>query len=724
MAGLGGSIASGIESGFGIAMRGRQQALAEEDRTRRQRLEDEAIGIQREDRSRKLAMEDEDRALNAINDEYEQMRLQGEGLLKQYGGAPPPEIATPYTQRFETLSRTRNDMLRKRYEPIVQRREQEARDLASRLETGQVRFEDVPDRQFYDALVASTRRDPADFVSPDGKAPSRVGQAATDIRTGIETGNEGMVLRGANVLFEPELKVGVGDTGRHGGKIVGKRIVKFIPAPDDPSQLLPVLRVYTSDGKVDTAGEAKRMELIRQEDPDAPDGATGYYLAPVTEDRTPYGNPKPLDMQKAMDYAARAETLSAFLARPEARAKYERGAKEAGPAGGGDFLSAFYGVKGKIPAKSPVEFKAVKPGERLVGIDTATGKPTGQVIEGPKKEEKRVGLAAQIDAVREFAEKEGIDDLGEAAKRMQDMGLLRAPKVGKGAGAGGGAGGGKAPNMDLTGEEFLATLSKTDRVTVKGLADGSIKPDSISTKGGRREQMLAWAKQYKGDANLTGRSTKGTTLPAKQMGLLTEARSNAGTLGSLAESFKSDYASKGVLGLGADLSLRGKSVLGTDKESVNWWKNYRKMAELVERHEMFGAALTATERQSWQSADIDPSMDADVIQTNLATRAAIAKKVLENTAQDLIDAGYDEQAIRKIGGRDAAMPVDAGTGAPKQPGLQKPAPAGAAPAAVKPNPAVAPFRLPADQKAAEAAYARLAPGTRYIAPDGSQRVKQ
>ena len=52
---------------------------------------------------------------------------------------------------------------------------------------------------------------------------------------------------------------------------------------------------------------------------------------------------------------------------------------------GDDFEKAFYAVRGKMPAKVGIEYKAVSPGQRLVGLDKTTGKPTGDVIEGDRK---------------------------------------------------------------------------------------------------------------------------------------------------------------------------------------------------------------------------------------------------------------------------------------------------------------------------------------------------
>lgn len=156
-------------------------------------------------------------------------------------------------------------------------------------------------------------------------------------------------------------------------------------------------------------------------------------------------------------------------------------------------------------------------------------------------------------------------------------------------------------------------------------------------------------------------------LPSKVVTELKDARENAAAMDALASTFKPEFAGKGVLGLGADMQVGASANLGVDKGTVDWWKNYRKQAELVERHAMFGASLTQGEQAAWRSADISPGMDPKVVQKNLATRQRLAKRVLENTVADMSDAGYDPKRVQAIGGRQgsaSALAGDAPVGIP------------------------------------------------------------
>jgi len=104
-----------------------------------------------------------------------------------------------------------------------------------------------------------------------------------------------------------------------------------------------------------------------------------------------------------------------------------------------------------------------------------------------------------------------------------------APKAGKGGGGGGGgAGGGSLAG--LSGQDLLDRLPPQDAEIVKGLADGSIRPQDVSTAKGRRERMLALVKQYNPDAKP---GAKAAQLPTSALKLEQEAREAVGTFAPL-----------------------------------------------------------------------------------------------------------------------------------------------------------------------------------------------
>lgn len=192
------------------------------------------------------------------------------------------------------------------------------------------------------------------------------------------------------------------------------------------------------------------------------------------------------------------------------------------------------------------------------------------------------------------------------------------------------------------GQDITAETSRANNAATNARLAADRRARDIAEQTDRRMRELA---ENKGAAK---------PIPARVVQDLQDARDSAATMDALGAEFKDEYAGKGVIGVGSDLQLDIASRLGVDKGSVLWWKDYRKMVELVERHAKFGASLSKAEQASWRSADINPGMDAEIIKKNLATRSSIAKKVLENTAQDAIDSGHAEDRVQAIANRTGA----------------------------------------------------------------------
>lgn len=240
-----------------------------------------------------------------------------------------------------------------------------------------------------------------------------------------------------------------------------------------------------------------------------------------------------------------------------------------------------------------------------------------------------------------------------------------------------------ARGHDLTDQRARETLSKPYEVTDPDTGQPVLVQQGADGKPRRVEGY--------------GPKGGGKPLPQAALKQITEVRDNAVTIDRLASSFKPEFAGKGVLGIGADTQLDVSGRLGADKDSVEWWKNYRKESELVERHAMFGAALSQGEQASWRSADIGPGMDAEVIKRNLATRKKLAQLVLDNARQDLIDAGHNPERINAIANRT--------------PGGTQTTTSTTAPTAT------------VHRVTNAADYAKVPPGEAYVAPDGQTRRK-
>ena len=580
---IGEGAARGLEAGFGMG----QAYLSRRDQEEQRRLQREQMAADRAEqtaerdfqRSRlmsqdaRLAKQDlrqatmDERQQNmdaeaALDAEFKDLQGEGRGLFEQYGDMSkiPQDVADSYTLRVKDTRGRLSEARAKRYAPLVEAERQKAGQLWSRIQTGEIPIEQVPDDQLVSSLTALTRRDVTDFLpvsqteGVDGGL-SPIQRAGQDFMTGAQSGNDEMMLGAANVLFKPELMTGVGGPGRDGSEILSKKIVQLIPHPNDPTHFTPLLEVK-----------------VRRED-----GKVGTYRAPVTENRSsdPNDNIKTLSIQDGLERVGQLTTLAQTLNQRGILAKIAKGINDAGE-GPKNFLEAYYATGGQKPKAEKVD----------VGHFEDFGGYKVHYL--PDGREVRINKTAP-------PKEHGGDNGGETGAVLRNLDAARKQGV-------------------ITDEEY--TKRRRD------LALGTDKP----------------AKPEK-------------PMPQTVVKQIQESRDNATAINSLTDTFKPEYGSKGVLGVGADMSMGAKGVLGMDKDAVDWWKNYRKQAELVERHAMFGASLTPGEQASWRSADISPGMDPDVIKRNLQTRAGIARDVANNTRDDLIDAGYGEERVQGIAGR-------------------------------------------------------------------------
>ncbi len=227
-----------------------------------------------------------------------------------------------------------------------------------------------------------------------------------------------------------------------------------------------------------------------------PNGSTGSYHAPMTTDGTPDGPIHPgINISDAMNHMGQLGTLEALANTPGMRAKIEQGIKDLGP-NITDFTSAYAAMHGdpnalNAPgAKDPTTLKIAAVTTFMNDYNVKhpsapiTFAEAMQQVEG-KSERPAGGLAGRAADLHDAAVKDGISDKDEATK-WQGLGLLPTP-----ASASGTAGLGDAAN--LTGPALLATLDPNDQATVKGLLDGTIKPETISIRNNHRQNMVAIA---------------------------------------------------------------------------------------------------------------------------------------------------------------------------------------------------------------------------------------
>lgn len=142
-------------------------------------------------------------------------------------------------------------------------------------------------------------------------------------------------------------------------------------------------------------------------------------------------------------------------------------------------------------------------------------------------------------------------------------------------------------------------------------------------------------------------------VPDKIIATLRDAQNKSDFTAQAASTFKPEFGGMGGL---------AKSTMGTwlggNTEAANWWKDYAKNTQLIERHAMFGSALTASEKSAWRDADIAPGMSPRLIQENLTKRQALSSKMYGRMRDQYSKSGYNvDDAFPAEGVAPAAAPA-------------------------------------------------------------------
>lgn len=313
-------LARGIIAGTEMGLRVRREGLLEDQVKRRNALEDEELAWKRSDRERKLKQDEEDRAytegerfLRSVEEEYKQTTAAMQAAAQRYGNNVPPEVAQPLTQQFQEVNQRRHAARQKLYGPVIEKEKRKARDIFTGLSNGTLDISKVPDAEFAMAILAGTEFDPRLFLrGPDGE--SQIGRGIKLVTQGIENKDNDSTVEGANILYGPSLKVGVGGEGPQGTEIVSKRISRIIPAPGGNGRFIPAMSIKVRD--------PWGRPLEKDE-----------YTAPPTAERdlNPKGRVLDLDVKEQMDRMGRLGVVEQLLNTPEGRAKIERGLQALGP---------------------------------------------------------------------------------------------------------------------------------------------------------------------------------------------------------------------------------------------------------------------------------------------------------------------------------------------------------------------------------------------------------
>ncbi len=530
---VGGAIAEGLESGLriGTGLVDRQRNIKRQDEADQMAREDRALGL--EDRQRRIARETRADGLSAIDAQMATLKAEGAALGE---GATPAQKAQ-LAQRFDTLSSARQRALVAAGGYDFEAEDREARSDIEVLKAGQ--GASLPPARRVRAITAATGRDISDFRRVGG-APSRIGQAIQDFSGGLTEADNDRMLAGANVLFASDLAKGVGTDSPYGGKIVGKQFVAFDPDPNSPPdapRVIPRLKVYVNDGKARSPADVKKIEQLRAADPNAPAEATGYYFAPVTEDRSssPDARVKSIGMREGMEYIDKLQQLDELINDPSVAADIDAGV---GQFDQQRYLRARAGLGLPTGREKKTEFKSIPQGGSLLPVTTDdTGKvTTGQPIMGRDKQFSNRESVYQI--AERLARDNGTTIDEEMANLRPDQAALAElrnrtdPNRPHGGGAGGAGGGNKVRSTRVGDNGNILLVMSDGTVKDTGQKDASFNRSvaNLIAKLGKDDykfQKLPAAEQRARALDMLGGGAAAPATPAAPAGGVPKPKTQA-----------------------------------------------------------------------------------------------------------------------------------------------------------------------------------------------------
>lgn len=125
----------------------------------------------------------------------------------------------------------------------------------------------------------------------------------------------------------------------------------------------------------------------------------------------------------------------------------------------------------------------------------------------------------------------------------------------------------------------------------------------------------------------------------------------AGLKGSVG-AFKDDFGGNTVTGSLENTAQSLYGGFGTAGQR-DWWAQFQANDNTI-RHELFGAALTPTEKASYEATTISPSMNAKIIRENLTRREGIIRAALGRKVKYLKANGYRPDAVDALLGEYGA----------------------------------------------------------------------
>lgn len=209
-----------------------------------------------------------------------------------------------------------------------------------------------------------------------------------------------------------------------------------------------------------------------------------------------------------------------------------------------------------------------------------------------------------------------------------------------------------------------ALLNPGQRVqadTAKATAEAATANRAMTLGEQRRHNLASEAAANRRAGAMESGKGEGRALSEGAVKALEPNKALSDRLGNLLATFEDDFAGNLVGGIeNAIGKLGGENVGITTKGQTDFWQNYQDFVNRV-RKELFGSALTATEKGEFEKAMVAPSSAPSVIKTNIGRQKEIIDAALNRRADTYKAGGFNGAQI------DIYRPVQQAPGGGGQP---------------------------------------------------------
>lgn len=197
-----------------------------------------------------------------------------------------------------------------------------------------------------------------------------------------------------------------------------------------------------------------------------------------------------------------------------------------------------------------------------------------------------------------------------------------------------------------------AAAAEAARIRQEGIASEHERDRTLKTT---LATMLENGRNSRNDAKIDAKGEAGgKILPASNVEKLSKQQGTAAAFLDLHSTYKDDYA--GTPGLADAQNFGGRFGVGKYADQSNWWQNYQEQINQT-RHQLFGSALTATEKAAFDKAVVVPGMDAMEIKRRLAQQAKAVTQAYNKLKVNYGKAGYNVGNFEDmVGPEDVPLP--------------------------------------------------------------------